>query len=50
VAVVQAMEAILRQHAEGRPGCVVEVNGEDGGLVLLAPGADEAVVLYPGRV
>ena len=50
VAVVQALEAILRQHAAGRPGCVVTVNGERGGLVLAEPGRGDAVVLYPGRV
>ncbi len=50
VAVVQALEAILGQHAAGRPGCVAEVNGERGGLVLWAPGRGEPVVLYPGRV
>jgi predicted dehydrogenase len=50
VAVVQALEAILRQHAAGRPGCAVTVNGERGGLVLAEPGRGDAVVLYPGRV
>jgi predicted dehydrogenase len=50
VAVVQALEAILEQHARGRPGCVVTVNGDGGGLVLRAPGAGEPTVLYPGRV
>jgi predicted dehydrogenase len=50
VAVVQALEAILGQHAAGRPGCVVEVNGQRGGLVLWAPGRGESEVLYPGRV
>src|SRR5207244_194781 len=41
VAIVQAMEAILREHAEGRPGCVVEVNTSEGGLVLRRPGSAE---------
>jgi D-galacturonate reductase len=50
VAIVQAMEAILAQHAAGRPGCLVEVNAADGGLVLRVPGNREAVILYPGRV
>jgi predicted dehydrogenase len=49
VAVVQALEAILREHAAGRPGAVVEVNAADG-LVLRRPGAAEPVVLYSGRV
>lgn len=34
VAIVQAMEAILEHHAKGDPGCLVEVNSPDGGLVL----------------
>ncbi|MCI0458868.1 MAG: Gfo/Idh/MocA family oxidoreductase [Gemmataceae bacterium] len=50
VAVVQALEAILKEHAAGRPGAVVEVNGSGGGLVLRLPGMVEAKVLYPGRV
>jgi hypothetical protein len=50
VAVVQALEAILAEHAQGRPGCVVTVNEEGGGLVLYQPGSAEPFVLYPGRV
>jgi hypothetical protein len=50
VAVVQALEAILAEHAQGRPGCVVAVNGEGGGLVLWRPGGGEPVVLHPERV
>lgn len=50
VAAVQALEAILARHAAGQPGCVVTVNGEQGGLVLLAPGTAAAEVLYPGPV
>jgi D-galacturonate reductase len=50
VAVVQAMEAILREHAAGRPGSMVEVNAPEGGLVLRRPGNAETVVMYPGRV
>jgi hypothetical protein len=50
VAVVQAMEAILQRQVQGQPGCIVEVNGPRGGLVLLAPGKSEAAVLYPDRV
>jgi predicted dehydrogenase len=50
VAVVQGMEAILRRQAAGQPGCVVTVNGDEGGLVLSVPGSTEKEVLYPGRV
>lgn len=50
VAIVQAMEALLQQHAAGKPGCLVEVNGTDGGLVLRISGQAKPVVLYPGRV
>jgi predicted dehydrogenase len=50
VATVQAMEAILRRHAAGKPGCVVKVNEPAGGLVLYAPGEAEPEVLYRGRV
>ena len=50
VAAVQAMEAILDRHAKGRPNCVVEVDHEAGGLVLLEPGSGAPEVLYSGRV
>lgn len=50
VAVVQALEAILKRHAAGLPGCVVEVNTERGGLVLMTPGNDEVEVLYADKV
>jgi D-galacturonate reductase len=50
VATVQAMEAILARHARGQPGCVVQVNGPAGGLVLYAPGEKEGEVLYESRV
>ena len=50
VAIVQALEAILEEHAAGRPGSIVEVNSPEGGLVLLRPGHMEPVVLYPGKV
>lgn len=50
VAIVQALEAILAQHARGEPGCLVEVNAPDGGLVLRKPGRAESIVLYPHRV
>jgi hypothetical protein len=44
------MEAILARHAAGTPNCVVEIDHELGGLVLLAPGNAEPDVLYSGRV
>src|SRR5262249_11096291 len=50
VAVVQALEAILQQHAEGRPGGIVEVNGSRGGLVLWRRGEAMPVVLYGEKV
>jgi D-galacturonate reductase len=50
IAVVQALEAILEQHAAGQPGCVVEVNAPEGGLVLRVPGKAEPVVIYPEKV
>ena len=49
VAIVQAMEAILKRHAAGDPGALVEVNGPAGGLVLY-PRRGEPEVLYPGPV
>jgi D-galacturonate reductase len=49
VAIVQAMEAILKRHADGDPGAIVEVNGERGGLVLIAR-KGESDVLYKNRV
>jgi predicted dehydrogenase len=50
VAVVQALEAILQRHAEGRPGAVVAINGAAGGLVLRFPGQSDQEILYDGRV
>jgi predicted dehydrogenase len=50
VAIVQALEAILKQHAAGHPGSVVEVNGPRGGLVQWLPGQAEPVVLYEKQV
>ena len=50
VAIVQATEAILAAHAAGQPGCVVRVNGPDGGLTLVRPGSNEVTTLYPGQV
>jgi D-galacturonate reductase len=49
VAIVQAMEAILKRHAAGDPGALVEVNGPAGGLVLY-PRRGEPEVLYSGPV
>ena len=49
VAIVQAMEAILKRHANGDPAAIVEVNGSLGGLVLL-PRHGEPKVLYAERV
>lgn len=50
VAVVQAMEAILAEHAAGRPGCMVDVNDSQGGLVLRRPGDDRIQALYQPRI
>ena len=50
VAAVQAMEAILAEHAAGRPHAVVEVDHAQGGLVLWTTGATQPRVLYAGRV
>ena len=47
---MQALEAVLARHANGRPGCVVQVNDRAGGLVLYAPGEERPEVLYPDRV
>ena len=49
VAIVQAMEAILKRHAAGNAGTLVEVNGPRGGLVML-PRHGEPEVLHAGRV
>jgi predicted dehydrogenase len=50
VAVVQALEAILQCHATGEPGCLVEVNTPNGGLVLRRPGSAQSQTLYQGMV
>jgi D-galacturonate reductase len=50
VAAVQALEAILAEHAAGRPNAVVSVNCEQMGLVLLVPGESDRRVLYSGTV
>jgi D-galacturonate reductase len=42
VAIVQAMEAILAEHAAGRPGAVVFA--EAGGLTLHSPGGANVVL------
>ncbi|QEL13616.1 Gfo/Idh/MocA family protein [Limnoglobus roseus] len=47
VAIVQALEAILAEHAAGRPGGMVTT---DDGLRLYLPGVAEPKVLYAGRV
>ncbi len=46
VAAVQALEAILARHHQGRPDCVVRVNDPRGGLVLYDPGSGNREVLY----
>ncbi len=50
VATVQAMEAILEQHAAGNPDCVVHVNTDEGGLVMFSPGKAQPEILYKGQV
>jgi predicted dehydrogenase len=50
VEIVQAMEAILARAAAGLPGCIVKVNGPNGGLVLHEPGNAMLQVLYPEKV
>jgi predicted dehydrogenase len=50
VATVQAMEAILEEHAGGNPNCIVNVNDPQGGLVMYSPGASAGKVLYDGQV
>ena len=46
VAVVQALEALLKEHAAGHPGSMVAVNAREGGLVLRRPGKSEPTILY----
>ncbi len=46
VATVQALEALLALQQQGQPGATVIVNGPGGGLLLIAPGQAEPVVLY----
>jgi predicted dehydrogenase len=50
VAIVQAVEALLQRAVQGKPDCVVRVNGRHGGLVLYEPGSAGHDVLYEGRV
>lgn len=50
VAIVQAMEAILERASAGVTGCIVKVNGSEGGLALYEPGNAKPTILYPGRV
>lgn len=50
VAAVQSLEAILRAHAGGRPGGLVQVNGARPGLWLSVPGRGEPECLYPEAV
>ena len=50
VAAIEATEAILARHAEGRPDAVVRVNDPAGGLVLYEPGSAIPAVLYSPRV
>jgi len=50
VAAVQALEAILGEHAQGRPGAMVNVNGPLGGLVLASPLRAEPRILYEAAV
>jgi predicted dehydrogenase len=50
VAIVQALEAILRAQADGHPGAVVKVNEPQGGLVIYRPGVASPDVLYAANV
>jgi predicted dehydrogenase len=50
VAAVQALEAILERQGQGRPDCIVRVNGPHGGLLLYQPGSNRPDVLYEPRV
>lgn len=49
VAIVQAMEAILEDHANGQPGSLVEVNTHSAGLLLHRRNG-HSQVLYPNQV
>jgi len=50
VAIVQAMEAILKEHVAGHPGGVAIMNTTAGGLCLYRPGIAEPRILYSPRV
>ena len=45
IAAVQGLEAILEQHAAGKPDCVVRVGGPNGKLVLYHPGDSKPIIL-----
>lgn len=47
VAAVEAVEAILREQASGKPGAVVFVDHPLGELVLLRPGDANPTILHP---
>lgn len=46
VAIVQAVEEILRGAAKGQPEGIAYFNRPEGGIVLRRPGSDGSVVLY----
>lgn len=48
VAAVQALEAILDEHAQGNPGCRVRIDSN--GLLLETPGKEGGALLYQGRI
>jgi predicted dehydrogenase len=50
VAAVQALEAILERQAHAQPGCQVEVNRPEGGLVIRYPRQPDPDCLYPNPV
>ncbi len=50
VAVVQALEAILADAADGKHGSIVFVNHHLGGLVLCRPGSNDTKVCYRNQV
>lgn len=50
VAVVQALEAVLKAQADGHPDSVVKVNSPSPGLHLFRPGFIEPVTLYGRHV
>ena len=50
VAIVQAMEAILKYHAAGLPGACAFINTPEGGITLKFPGSTEHQILYSKKV